>query len=79
MNIQNDGNVPSQIIEEAKRDDHIILPSLYSGRLEIVGGIGEVWCTFSNDLLNKLSHEQKKEMFQKLQAVIDEYAKEVNS
>ena len=36
--------------------------------------IQDVWCTFPNDLLKRLSDEKKKEMFQRIQAIIDEYS-----
>lgn len=67
----------SVAIKRYYMDDRIMVPDEYSGKIEIIANLQEVWCTFPNDLLTKLSHEKKKELFQKLQAVIDEYAKEV--
>lgn len=55
-----------------------IEPFLTSGHIVINGtsimGVNEVWCTFPNDLLNELSDEQKKEMFQRIQKIIDDYS-----
>ena len=34
-----------------------------------------IWCTFPFDLLDKLSNEQKSEMFKRIQMIINEYGK----
>jgi len=67
------------VSEEAKEEYSRIMAALVKTGQQMgyefaMQNIQDVWCTFPDNLLNKLSDEQKKEMFQRIQKVIDEYS-----